>query len=106
MECTRAQLTAQIAALRQIFDDVKLVDPSANQTLDPETMQPVGAALEVPMLDERGRAWQPQFLEDRTRFVLYWSVRPDGHPCVLAVGYDLPRIDPGSSREATPSTGC
>lgn len=100
MECTRAQLTAQIAALRQIFDDVKLVDPSANQTLDPETMQPVGVALEVPMLDERGRAWQPQFLEDRTRFVLYWSVRPDGHPCVLAVSYDLPRIDPGSSREA------
>ena len=100
MECTRAQLTAQIAALRQIFDDVKLVDPSANQTLDPETMQPVGAALEVPMLDERGRAWQPQFLEDRTRFVLYWSVRPDGHHCVLAVSYDLPRIDPGSSREA------
>lgn len=100
MECTRAQLTAQIAALRKMFDDVKLVDPNTSQILDPETMQPTGPCREIPTLDERGRAWQPLFLEDRTCFVLYWSVRPDGHPCVLAVTYDLPRIDPGSSREA------
>lgn len=76
MEYTRKQLTAEIAGLRQLFDDVKLVDAAAHQVLDPETLEPTGPADEVPVLDERGRAWKPLFLEDATCFTLYWSVRP------------------------------
>ena len=100
MEFTRAQLTAQVAAMRQMFDDVQLVDPNTREILDPETLQPTGPAGEVPALDERGRAWQPVFLQDSTCCTLYWSVRPEGRPCVLAVTYDLPHVEAGSSREA------
>ena len=100
MEYTRKQLTAEIAGLRQLFDDVKLVDAAAHQVLDPETLEPTGPADEVPVLDERGRAWKPLFLEDTTCFTLYWSVRPEGRPCVLCVTYDLPHADAGNTREA------
>lgn len=100
MEYTRKQLTAEIAGLRQLFDDVKLVDAAAHQVLDPETLEPTGPADEVPVLDERGRAWKPLFLEDTTCFTLYWSVCPEGRPCVLCVTYDLPHADAGNTREA------
>ena len=88
MEYTREQLTAQIQAMQPMFDDVVLVDPSAGQKLDPVTLQPTGPAQEVPRLDERGRAWEPLFEDDDISLVLYWSVRPDGRPLVLAgTGY-------------------
>ena len=104
MEYTREQLTAQIQAMQPMFDDVVLVDPSAGQKLDPVTLQPTGPAREVPRLDERGRAWEPLFEDDDISLVLYWSVRPDGRPLVLAGTYRLPHVDAGGTREANAFT--
>lgn len=94
------QLIAQVEALSRMFDEVSLVDPEALLRLDPATLQPVGPADAVPMLDMDGRAWQPLARESGTVIAFYQAVQVEARHCVLVTMYDLPHALSGNTREA------
>lgn len=99
-EYTQQQLATQLTALGQMFDEVTLVDPATSTRLDPVSLEPVGPADAVPMLDGSGRAWMPQKQGESTMLVLYQAICAMGRPCVLAAAYDLPHTVPANSRDA------
>ena len=53
-EYNTEELLAQIAALNNLFDEVRLIDPQTASVLDPDTLQPVGQADNLPILGEDG----------------------------------------------------
>lgn len=99
-EYTQEQLTNQISALKNVFDEVCLVDPAALTKLDPATMQPTAPADGVPHLDATGRAWLPRRSGETVVMSFYQAIQAQGRPCVLVVSYDLPQSLPDNSREA------
>ena len=98
-EYTREELGAELAALRTVFDEVRVVDPRLQMCLDETTLEPAGPADPVPRLNAAGRAWKP-IMADDGGFVFYQAVVAQGRPCVLAMGYDLPGALPDNEREA------
>ncbi|MEE0799806.1 MAG: GGDEF domain-containing protein [Gemmiger sp.] len=98
-EYTLEQFGAQIAALRNVFDKVQVIDPRASVLLDPATMEPAGTADPVPELDERGRAAKP-LMSGPFGFALYQAVVAGGRPCVLQLTYTMPDGPSVNDREA------
>ena len=47
-EYTREELGAELAALRTVFDEVRVVDPRLQMCLDETTLEPAGPADPVP----------------------------------------------------------
>ena len=98
-EYTREQLAVQISALRNIFDDVCIVDAGLQARLDETTFAPVAPADPIPALNAAGRGWKPQISDDGA-FVFYQTIRVDSYPCVLVMTYSLPGSLPADEREA------
>ena len=71
-EYNTEELLAQIAALNNLFDEVRLIDPQTASVLDPDTLQPVGQADNLPILGEDGRALR--YLDGEEDFVLYQAI--------------------------------
>ena len=99
-EYTAAALKSEIEALKNMFDEVKLIDPASMCYLDTKTMQGDVPCLSLPPLDDAGRGWQPLIVQDKVRLACYQAVRVDGRAFVLMTDYALPRAKPENSRDA------
>ena len=98
-EFTLEQIGMQVTALQNFFDQVTLIDPLAQAEVDPATLQAIGHADAVPVLNADGRGWQPILGED-TGFVFYQNIQVEHRPCVLAATYFLTADLPANDREA------
>lgn len=99
LEYTREELSAQVAALEQLFDTVQIVDPYRGVLLDTATMEPCGESSPIPMLDESGRGMQLGQVNGngRDEVRLYQSIQVDGRPCVLVLYYPVPQDSSASA---------
>lgn len=98
-EFTLEQLGVQVAALKSMFDQVRVVDPLAQASVDPATLKPAEKAEGLPPLNASGRGWKPLSGDD-PGFVFYQSIQVNSRPFVLAVTYYLPADLPANTREA------
>ena len=92
------ELLAQIAALNNLFDEVRLIDPQTASVLDPVTLQVVGQADNLPILGEDGRALR--YLDGEEDFVLYQAITLRMRPLLLAARFASYRPSSGDRREA------
>lgn len=98
-EYNTEELLAQIAALRNLFDEVSLIDSGTARVLDPETLEPVAEAESLPVPDEDGRALR--FLGGTQEgFVLYQAITLRMRPLLLAARFTSRNPLSGDRREA------
>lgn len=90
LEYTAAEIAAQITTLRQLFEDVQLVDPRYGVLLDPDSLQEAGEAAPVPSLDEAGHGMQVAPAAQGNELLLYQGIQAAGRPCVLVLHCAMP----------------
>lgn len=90
-EYNTEELLTQIAALKNLFDDVQLIDTRSAAVLDPATLEPVDGAGALPMPDESGRALRYDAEHGRKDVILYQAVTLRMRPLLLACRYTLPQ---------------
>lgn len=99
-EFTLEEFGAQCAALQNVFDQIRLLDPLAQAVVDPATLTPTAKADAIPPLNAQGRRWQP-IVGEEPGFVFYQAVQVEGRPFMMAMTYCMTDDDmPSNDREA------
>ncbi|WP_294500029.1 GGDEF domain-containing protein [uncultured Gemmiger sp.] len=98
-EYTRSEVAALLETLRQVFQDVMLVDAASGAILDDRADQPTGEYCQLPVLDDQGRGWQPLSGEELS-LLLYYSVAVENRACLLLISCHLPDTLRAENREA------
>lgn len=88
-----------LETLRQVFQDVMLVDAASGAILDDRADQPTGEYCQLPVLDDQGRGWQPLSGEELS-LLLYYSVAVENRACLLLISCHLPDTLRAENREA------
>lgn len=99
-EYSTEELCSQISALRNLFEDVQLVDPYNAAVLDPATMERTGAAGTMPPLDDRGRAMREERSGEQTSLVIYQAITVRTRPLLLVITAAVPQRRVCDPREA------